>query len=132
MQQAKKFHLPLYFLLLGGLLSCGRLTQYGVNDISLNSGGNVTNIHDLTQRDREATVYLKGKVTSVVPLLKQRAYQLQDSTGTIWVLTTQTGLQPGEQVLIKGDIRYQRILQAGKDLGEVYVEEQQLEHVSSR
>ena len=133
MQQAKNFYLlPFYFFLLGVLLSCGRLTQYGMNDINSGLGINVTNIHDLSPQPQEATVYLKGKVTQIVPLLKQRAYQLQDSTGTIWVLTNQTGIQPGEQVLIKGTIRYQHILQAGKDSGEAYVEEQQLEHVPSR
>jgi len=57
-------------------------------------------------------------VAQLVP--QQWAYQLQDSTGTIWVLTNQAGLQLEDKVLIKGNIHYQSIPLAGKDFGEVY------------
>jgi len=57
--------------------------------------------------------------------LEQWAYQLQDSTGTIWVLTNQAGLQLEDKVLIKGNIHYQSIPLAGKRFWEVYVHEQE-------
>ncbi|MBD1810782.1 DNA-binding protein, partial [Microcoleus sp. FACHB-DQ6] len=48
-------------------------------------------------------------------------------TGSIWILTTQEDLpQLGDEVLLKGEVRYKSITLkelAGKDLGEVYVEE---------
>ena len=126
MQQAKSFYLlPFYFFLLSGLLSCGSLPQFSLNGINLRLGVNVTHIRDIKPQNNEATVYLQGKVAHLVPLLEQRVYQLQDSTGTIWVLTNQTSIQQGDEVLVKGKVRYQSIPVVGKDFGEVYVEEQQ-------
>lgn len=122
MQQAKKFYIvAFYFFLLTGLFGCGSLPQS-----SLRLGVDVTNIRDLKPRgDNNATVNLQGKVIKQVPLLLQRVYQLQDSTGTIWVLTNQTTPQPGDQVSITGQVHYQSIPLAGKEFGEVYLEQRQ-------
>lgn len=60
-------------------------------------------------------------------------YQLQDSTGTIWVLTNKADLRLEDQILIQGKVRYHSIPIEGKDFGEVYVEEQQqLERIPAR
>lgn len=122
MQQVKIFYLlPCYFFLLAGLLGCGSLSSP-----TLSLGIGITNIRDLKpERDNSATVYLQGKVTKQVPLLKWRVYQLQDSTGTIWVLTNQATPQLGDEVLLKGQARYQSIPLVGKEFGELYVEEQE-------
>lgn len=135
MQKTRNFYLiPFYFVLLSGLLSCGNLSQAGLNRINLKPNADVTKIRDLKPApDKESTVYLQGKVVKQVPLVEQRVYQLQDSTGKIWVLTNQKDLRLEDKVLIKGNVRYQSIPLGGKDFGEVYVEEQeQLEHVSAR
>lgn len=159
MQQAKKFYLipvlhasfagsklhrkltrytliwgTFYFFLLGGLSSCGSLPQSSLNVINPELGVKVTNIRDLKpQQNNGAIVHLTGKVAKQVPLLERRVYQLQDSTGTIWVLTNQTTPQPGDRVLIKTQVRYQSIPLAGKEFGEVYVEEQeQLDRIPAR
>ena len=113
--------LGLTAFLLVGLLSCGNLGRYDVNAI----GANITPIRELKpQQDDQATVYIQGKVERQVPLLQRRVYQINDSTGKIWVITNQTGLQDGEQVVIQGKIRYKSIPLAGKQFGEVYLEEQ--------
>lgn len=122
---------PLSLILLSGLFSCGNLANS-----SLNLDFNVSSIADIQQkRQLQAKVYLKGKVESCAPFLGTGAYQIQDNTGSIWVLTKQTVPQPGEQMLIKGLVRYKGITfkeLAGKDLGEVYVEEiEQLKLTSS-
>ena len=70
-------------------------------------------------------VYLQGKVVKQVPLVERQVYQLQDSTGIIWVLTNQTNIQQGEQILVEGKLRYESIPLAGKDFGELYIEEQE-------
>lgn len=113
---------PVSFFLLCGLIGCTNL-----------SGVNVSNIRDVEpQRDKDTTVYLQGKVANLIPLVEGQVYQLQDTSGTIWVLTTQTDLQPGNEVLLKGKVRYKSIPLAGKDFGEVYIEEQeQLERKQS-
>lgn len=113
---------PLSLILLSGLFSCGNLANS-----RLNLDFNVNRIADIQQKpELEAKVYLKGKVESRAPFLGTGAYQLQDNTGSIWVLTKQTVPQTGEQMLITGLVRYKGVTfkeLAGKDLGEVYVEE---------
>lgn len=113
----------LYCLLSVGLVSCGGLPVSTINRIEAIGGVNVVNIRSLTQKqNKDSTVYLRGKVIRQVPLVDWRMYQLQDATGSIWVLTKKTDLKPTE-LLIKGKVRYQSIPIAGKDFGEVYVEE---------
>ena len=57
------------------------------------------------------------------PLINQKAYQINDSTGKIWVLTNQGNFQVGEQVILQGNVQYQSIPVAGQEYGEVYLEE---------
>lgn len=114
------------FFLLAGLLGCGNLTQLAVNGFSSKLGVNVTSIREIKlEQDRNATIYLRGKVVKQVPLLGWRVYQLQDSTGAIWVLTNQTTPQLEDEVLIKAQVLYQSIPLEGKEFGEVYVEQQE-------
>ncbi|NJL41575.1 MAG: hypothetical protein HC840_01790 [Leptolyngbyaceae cyanobacterium RM2_2_4] len=68
-------------------------------------------------------VRLRGTVGDRAPLLNGQVYQLQDSTGEVWVLTSDTTLKTGEQIVIRGRVRYQSIPLAGREQGEFYVEE---------
>lgn len=69
-------------------------------------------------------VYLEGQVGNRVPLVNAMVYQLRDATGTIWVVTPDTTVQPGQTVRIRGTIRFESIPVAGQELGEIYLEEQ--------
>lgn len=132
MQLVKKFYqLPFSFFIVCGLIIVGGLTQVGINGTNLGFGFQITNIRDVNpQSNQDTTIHLQGKVTAIVPLLEQKVYQLQDSTGKIWVLTEQTNLQISDQVMIKGTIRYESIPLAGQEFGEVYIyEQQQLERI---
>jgi hypothetical protein len=114
------FHLGLTYFLIAGLISCGNFSFSGINAI----GANVTPIRELrSQPDSNTTVYIQGKVEKIAPLLKKQAYLVKDETGKIWAITNQTNLQVGDQVVIKGQIRYRSIPIAGKEYGEVYIEE---------
>ncbi|MGL5060982.1 MAG: DNA-binding protein [Microcoleus sp.] len=112
----------LSLILTGGLLSCGSLPMS-----QLNLGVNVASIGDIQQkRQVDAEVYLRGKVENRAPFVGNAAYQLKDGTGSIWVLTKETLPQQGYEVLLKGNVRYKSITiknLAGRDLGEVYIEE---------
>ncbi|MCU0545201.1 MAG: DNA-binding protein [Oscillatoriaceae cyanobacterium Prado104] len=112
----------LSLILASGLLSCGSLPMS-----QLNIGVNVDRIGDIQQkRQVDAEVYLKGKVGNRAPFVGNAAYQLQDGTGRIWVLTKQSLPQRGDEMLLKGNVRYKSITiknLAGRDLGEVYIEE---------
>ncbi len=72
-----------------------------------------------------ATVYLQGTVGDRAPLLQGQLYELQDPTGSIWVLSSNKTLKTGDRIRVKGQVRYQAIDLAGQDQGEAYIEEQQ-------
>ncbi|NJP08361.1 MAG: hypothetical protein HC866_01895 [Leptolyngbyaceae cyanobacterium RU_5_1] len=72
-----------------------------------------------------STVYLKGLVGDRVPILGGMVYQLQDTTGTIWVLTTGQAPPQAQEVVIKGIPRFKSIPLNGKEHGSVYVEQQE-------
>ncbi|MUG91101.1 hypothetical protein F7734_00725 [Scytonema sp. UIC 10036] len=113
--------LGLTVLLLTGVFSCTNLSRYGWNTI----GANITPIQEIKpQKEDDATVYIQGKVEKRVSLLKRLAYQINDSTGKVWVISNETGIKEGDKVVFKGKIRYQSILIAGKEYGEVYLEEE--------
>ncbi|QIR35505.1 hypothetical protein HCG51_01220 [Tolypothrix sp. PCC 7910] len=118
------YRLGLLFFLVVGLFGCGNVTQSGFSVGNLRIGSNVTPIREIKpEQNNQATVYIQGKVERQVPLAKRWAYQIDDSTGKIWVVTDQTKLAKGDQVVIKGKVRYKSIPLAGQELGEVYLEE---------
>jgi hypothetical protein len=70
------------------------------------------------------TVYLKGIVGDRVPLLGGNVYELQDSTGKVWVLTKTQPPEKGQELTLKGVLRYKSIPLNGKEQGAVYLEQQ--------
>ncbi|MEH1833824.1 MAG: hypothetical protein V7L29_17570 [Nostoc sp.] len=119
------YRLGLIFFLVVGLSSCNSLPSSGLNGVNLKIGTNVTPIREIKpKQDNQAIVYIQGQVEKQAPLMKQWAYQINDSTGKIWVVTNQKNLAKGAQVVIKGKVRYRSIPLAGKELGEVYLEEE--------
>lgn len=138
MQQAKNFYLlfwdrhriilyPLGFslFLIAGLCSCSSLKIPGFQASNFSFGSNVTPIREIKpQQNKQTTVYIQGKVEKRVPLIKRWAYQINDSTGKIWVVTNQSNLKEGAEVVIKGKLRYQSIRLANQEFGEIYIEEE--------
>ena len=138
MQQAKNFYLlfwdrysiilyrlGLTLFLIAGLCSCGSLNLLGLNASNFRFGSNVTPIREIKpQQNKQTTVYIQGKVEKRVPLVKRWVYQINDSTGRIWVVTKQSSLKEGAEVVIKGKVRYQSIPLANQEFGEVYIEEE--------
>jgi hypothetical protein len=123
----------LYFLLLClvlsgvGLSSCSTSSPLGVGGFKFGAAGNVTKISDIAQNQNAgATVYLQGQIAILAPFLGSGAYKLQDSTGAIWVITNQTLPTVGDEVLIKGQLQFQSIAISGQELGEIYIQEQQM------
>ncbi|MBW4664248.1 MAG: DNA-binding protein [Chroococcus sp. CMT-3BRIN-NPC107] len=127
-QPTKSFYLITCSLwVIGGLVSCSGLGNSSFNGINLR---NVTNISNLKAPNNQGIVYLQGQVTNIVPLSQPwQAYQMQDSSGTIWAITSQKGLKIKDKLLIKGNLRYQSIPVESQELGDFYVEEQErIEH----
>ncbi|MDF5709763.1 MAG: hypothetical protein PUP90_19370 [Nostoc sp. S4] len=124
-QRIVLYRIGLAFFLVAGLSSCGNLSSSGLSGTGLKFGTNVTPIREIKpEQKNQATVYIQGKVEKQAPLMKQWAYQVDDTTGKIWVITNQKSLGEGSQVVFKGKVRYRSIPVAGKELGEVYLEEE--------
>ncbi|MBE9128620.1 hypothetical protein IQ257_23775 [Coleofasciculus sp. LEGE 07092] len=120
--------IPVGFLLFGGgLVACGNLNQLGTSSITIGDWAvDVTPIGTIQpDRNTAAIVYLQGKVTHQAPFLAAGAYQLQDATGKIWVITNQVLPQVGDEISLKGQLQFQSIPVSGQELGEVYVQEQE-------
>ncbi|MBE9252048.1 hypothetical protein IQ226_23720 [Dolichospermum sp. LEGE 00240] len=123
MPPAKIFTVGLSFSLVTGLYACGKGVNSGINLKNFNIGTNVAQIQKITKKNQDTTIYIQGKVEKYAPLIKKKAYQINDSTGKIWVITNQGNFQVGEQVVLKGNVQYQSVPLAGKEYGEVYLEE---------
>ncbi|MBD2450211.1 hypothetical protein H6G76_24225 [Nostoc sp. FACHB-152] len=125
-QKSSKYYRVLCnLLLLAGLFGCGSWTPSDLKGSNFIFGSNVTTIEEIQAKPgKKASVYIQGKVEKQVPLMKQWAYQISDSTGKIWVITNQSNLQKGTQVVLRGKVRYKSIPIAGQNFGEVYITEE--------
>lgn len=112
----QKLWLSTSTLLVVGLVSCGSLASLGAG---------VINIGDVRQKwNTYSTVYVQGKVGDLVPLVGAQVYEVEDSTGAIWVLTKEPAPNQGDQVLIEGKVRHEDIFVNAQDFGEAYLVEQ--------
>lgn len=68
-------------------------------------------------------VSVRGKVGQQAAIVGGTVYELQDSTGKIWVVSRQAAPKVGEEVSIQGVLRYESIPLNGKEQGSLYVEE---------
>ncbi|BAY37168.1 hypothetical protein NIES2111_15030 [Nostoc sp. NIES-2111] len=115
----------LMLVLIVGLFGCGNLEISGLERANLTFGRNVTPIRDIKPtQDSQAKVYVQGKVEKRVSLLQGRVYQVNDSTGSMWVVSKQDNLKEGESAVFGGKVRYKSIPIAGQELGEVYLIEE--------
>jgi hypothetical protein len=121
----KSFYPRFTVFLIVGLCSCAKGKPGDLNLNNLRLGANVTPIQAIKPaQDNQVTVYIQGKVEKKAPLVKEQAYQIADSTGKIWVVTNQSNLQVGQDVVLKGKVKYKSILLAGQEYGETYLEEE--------
>ncbi|MBD2461570.1 hypothetical protein H6G89_10965 [Oscillatoria sp. FACHB-1407] len=108
-------------LIVVGLCGCSQL-NFGA--LGLQLPGSVKPIRDLhSEPNVDSVVSLRGQVGDRIPLIEAQVYQLRDQTGTVWVLTTNPIDQSGGTVAIRGQVRFQSIPLAGREQGEVYIEE---------
>ena len=75
-------------------------------------------------------VQIKGRVSNRAPLLGKSVYELQDPTGSIWVLTKDTIPNVGDEIVLKGKLLYRSIPLNGKEEGSLYIEQQQQQRTS--
>ncbi len=117
------------FLMIGGGVACTSSAVVDLNPVqNLVNQFNITSIDQLLQtKPQNAVVTLRGKVQAIAPLVGNAAYQLEDASGKIWILTSNPELpKVGDILLVKGQTRYELILIAGQDRGELYIQEQEI------
>ena len=78
-------------------------------------------VEEISPKKVDRTVYLTGKVVRIAPLLERSAYQVEDSTGNVWVVTTQAPPPLNRQVNLKGEIKYQSLPLGERELGDFYL-----------
>ncbi|MBD2081182.1 hypothetical protein [Leptolyngbya sp. FACHB-17] len=94
------------------------------NVLSLVQAGDRVKVRDLGSK-RDRTVQVEGKIKAQAPLMGgQRAYEVQDDTGSIWIVTGQPVPATGSQVSVQGKVRLQKIDLAGQDQSALYIEQQ--------
>lgn len=71
----------------------------------------------------EETVAVSGNVAQRVAVLDGWLYQVQDETGSVWVVTDRSEPTVGDVATVEGTVRYESIVVEGIDAGEVYLEE---------
>ena len=82
-----------------------------------------TAIDSLSENQVDKTVSVSGEVVQRAALLEGWMYQVQDETGSLWVLTNRSAPEVGEMATVEGSIRYEPIVVGEIDAGEVYLEE---------
>ena len=108
-------------------LAARRLKQIGLGltltVIAFGCRASRLSLADISANKVGKTAILTGKVVSLAPLIDNTAYQIKDSTGTIWIVTTQNPPQLDKQIEIKGKIEYQSLPFNHRELGEFYIVE---------
>ncbi|MEQ9485377.1 hypothetical protein [Coleofasciculus sp. F4-SAH-05] len=118
--------LPMCALLFGGgLVSCSNVPLLGTpNGTGSAYTVDVTAIREIqSAQTSQQVVYLQGQVISQAPFLNSGAYQLEDTTGKIWVVSNQELPKVGDRVVIRGQVQFQSIPISGQEMGEVYLQE---------
>lgn len=80
-------------------------------------------IQSLTADQRSETVHVKGTVVQQAPLLTGGLYQLQDDSGTIWVLSAEAAPTAAATVNVVGTLEVEAIAVEGIDISDVYLRE---------
>ncbi|HIK40873.1 hypothetical protein [Thermoleptolyngbya sp. M55_K2018_002] len=66
-------------------------------------------------------VRVSGVVGDRAPLVDALLYELQDNTGSIWVLSPDSTVQSGERRTVQGRLMFESIVIDGDEQGEVYL-----------
>ena len=91
-----------------------------------------TAIDSLSDAQVNETITVSGKIAQKSPVLEGWLYQVQDETGSLWVLTDRDAPEVGESVTVEGAIRYEPIVVGEIDASEFYLEEKTHQQTPNR
>lgn len=98
---------------------CGYLIHGGF------AGENQVTIEEIkTSADSEnKSVNVEGNVTQVIPLVNGFAFEIEDNTGTIWVMTTGEKPEVGQRISTQATVNREEIMIAEQDMSSVYLQQ---------
>jgi hypothetical protein len=102
-------------LILINLISCNSLT------VAIPILNNTITISQIEQKQPDEQISLTGKVVNTAPFLQGGAYQLEDNTGKIWVITEVNLPKKGDKIKLKGQIKQENIAVDTLNLNEFYL-----------
>ena len=80
-------------------------------------------IQDLTPDQNNETVQIKGTVIRGAPLLAGALYEVQDDSGTVWVLSAESSPSASAMVSVVGTVQVEAIAVEGIDISDFYLRE---------
>lgn len=106
------------------LLSFFLVTATGCHPVNGDYTTPVSPIQQIKQEENLGQLFtIEGKIVKIVPLLNSQAYQIQDNSGSIWVVVgDKLQFNPGQTVKLQGILKYQNVTIEGEDWGEFYLE----------
>lgn len=114
----KTFPLGFLPLLAVSLVGCNQLSPLG------HAMAEITPIGELKySAEGNPTVKIRGQVGERAPFLDSGAYILQDTTGSVWVRTSQRLPEKGQELLIEATLGYQSIALENQEFGGLYLTE---------
>ncbi|NJN72068.1 MAG: hypothetical protein HC799_04270 [Limnothrix sp. RL_2_0] len=116
------------FFTAGSLVSCNAwtaLSQQRNSPLSIAPKQEVpvAAIASLLNQAPGSNIHINGTVSQSAPFLDGGAYEVQDPTGKIWVITQDPLPRAGTEVLILGELKFHDLRLGANDFGEVFVTE---------
>jgi hypothetical protein len=78
-------------------------------------------VEEISQEQNRIKV--EGIVLSLIPLINGFAYELEDETGSVWVVTGEQKPRVGDTLSVEGMVKYQDFMIDGEDQGSIYLEQ---------
>jgi hypothetical protein len=74
-----------------------------------------------TEASLGSTLYVQGRVVKHAPLLSGSLYQIEDSTGQLWIRSAESPPSLGSSVDVRGTLQQQSIPFQGREIGDRYL-----------
>ncbi|AUC60408.1 hypothetical protein AA637_04160 [Cyanobacterium sp. HL-69] len=89
------------------------------------AGENQVNIETIStlEQDNDVEVKVKGTVKNVIPLVNGYAYEIEDNTGSIWVMTTGEKPEIGQKITSQAMVKREEIIIGEEDMSSFYLKE---------
>lgn len=89
--------------------------------IALSSCAPTVSTSTIQTQPADQQVQVKGKVITVAPMINQVAYEVQDSGGSIWVMSQKQPPKLDSEISTRGKVKFESIQVEGQEIAERYI-----------